>query len=100
MAKVDAKTRRPAAGMVTVGLVLAAGMSWTSVSRAEYPPKGDFARGARLWVLNCGRCHDARDPKELRDDQWITTPQGRAARLLAGSSRWPTSRKPEVSPRP
>jgi len=73
MAKRDANARWPAAGMVTVGLVLAAGMSWTSVSRAEYPPKGDFARGARLWVLNCGRCHDARDPKELRDDQWITT---------------------------
>ena len=73
MAKVDAKRKGPAAGVVAAGFVLAAAMAWAPVSRAEYPPKGDFARGARLWVLNCGRCHDSRDPKELRDDQWITT---------------------------
>ncbi len=35
--------------------------------------KGDFARGATAWVNNCVRCHNVRDPKELRDDQWITT---------------------------
>ncbi len=40
---------------------------------AEYPPEGDFVRGARLWAENCGRCHNIRDPRELRDDQWITT---------------------------
>ncbi len=34
---------------------------------------GDAARGAKSWVDNCMRCHNARDPKELRDDQWITT---------------------------
>ncbi len=29
-----------------------------------------FARGARTWADNCARCHNMRDPKELRDDQW------------------------------
>lgn len=29
-----------------------------------------FARGAKAWADNCGRCHNMRDPKELRDDQW------------------------------
>ena len=73
MAKRDANRKWPAAGVAAAGLLLAAATAWPPASRAEYPPKGDFARGARLWVLNCGRCHDARDPKELRDDQWITT---------------------------
>lgn len=37
---------------------------------ANKPDAGAFARGARLWANNCGRCHNVRDPKELRDDQW------------------------------
>ena len=31
---------------------------------------GDLSRGAQTWVNNCARCHNARDPKEFRDDQW------------------------------
>ncbi len=36
-------------------------------------PQGDpgqFARGAQTWADNCDRCHNMRDPKEFRDDQW------------------------------
>lgn len=29
-----------------------------------------LARGAQAWADNCARCHNMRDPKELRDDQW------------------------------
>jgi len=29
-----------------------------------------FARGARAWADNCNRCHNFRDARELRDDQW------------------------------
>ncbi|WP_297528741.1 c-type cytochrome [Thiohalobacter sp.] len=32
--------------------------------------EGDFARGAQVWVNNCTRCHNARDPREFRDDLW------------------------------
>ena len=39
----------------------------------ENARQGDFVRGARAWANNCTRCHNVRDPKELRDDQWITT---------------------------
>ena len=28
------------------------------------------ARGAQAWANNCERCHNMRDPKEFRDDQW------------------------------
>ena len=34
------------------------------------PDPMQFARGARTWADNCARCHNMRDPKELRDDQW------------------------------
>ena len=29
-----------------------------------------FAKGAKTWADNCARCHNMRDPKSLRDDQW------------------------------
>lgn len=29
-----------------------------------------LAHGAQAWAANCARCHNLRDPKELRDDQW------------------------------
>ena len=40
---------------------------------ADYPATGDLAAGAKQWADNCGRCHNVRDPRDLRDDQWITT---------------------------
>jgi len=45
----------------------------TTVNAETYPEPGDFARGAQSWADNCNRCHNMRDPKDLRDDQWITT---------------------------
>ncbi len=56
-------------GVVCLGL---SGFA-ANASAADYPPKGDPVRGVRAWADNCGRCHNIRDPKELRDDQWITT---------------------------
>jgi len=56
-------------------LLFVIGLSFINISFAEdaKSTQGDFARGARSWVNNCVRCHSVRDPKELRDDQWITT---------------------------
>lgn len=45
----------------------------SAIAAEDASKKGDVGRGAKAWVDNCVRCHDARDPKELRDDQWITT---------------------------
>lgn len=42
-------------------------------SAAEYPEPGSFAQGSKAWADNCVRCHNMRDPQDLRDDQWITT---------------------------
>ncbi len=29
-----------------------------------------FAKGAKTWADTCARCHNMRDAKSLRDDQW------------------------------
>lgn len=33
------------------------------------PDPAAFARGAKSWAQHCARCHEMRDPRELRDDQ-------------------------------
>lgn len=45
----------------------------TSLQAGAWPPEGNASKGAKAWVSNCGRCHNIRDGKELRDDQWVTT---------------------------
>ena len=45
----------------------------TSVQAADFPEAGNFSDGSKVWADNCSRCHNMRGPKELRDDQWITT---------------------------
>jgi len=43
------------------------------VFAADYPAAGNFAQGAKSWANNCSRCHNIRDPQDLRDDQWTTS---------------------------
>lgn len=50
------------------GLMLAQRPAAAQDTAAADPMK--FARGAQTWADNCARCHNMRDPKELRDDQW------------------------------
>lgn len=40
---------------------------------SDRPESGDYSTGAKVWVENCGRCHNIRDARELRDDQWFTS---------------------------
>lgn len=45
--------------------------TWNVAYSGDGPAlEGDAARGARAWAQNCMRCHNARDPKEFRDDLW------------------------------
>lgn len=53
-------------------LFLSLGFS-ASAQAADYPETGNFSNGSKVWADNCNRCHNMRGPKELRDDQWITT---------------------------
>lgn len=60
--------------------------SWPAVAApAAEPTKNDpmaFARGAKAWSDNCVRCHNVRDPRDYRDDQWASVMQH--MRLRAG----------------
>ncbi len=55
------------------GLILLATGYSTSTIAADYPEAGNFSDGSKVWAENCNRCHNMRGPKELRDDQWIST---------------------------
>lgn len=53
--------------------LLASGVLATNVQAGDFPEPGNFTEGSKVWADNCGRCHNIRGPKELRDDQWIST---------------------------
>ncbi len=67
---------RRVVGLGTAALLtVPAGMGLLATSNVAYSGdapavEGDPARGARAWAESCMRCHNARDPKEFRDDLW------------------------------
>lgn len=64
----------PKVSAVTViGLLITALLLHSAVEAQSFPEAGDFQQGAKSWAENCSRCHNMRDPQDLRDDQWITT---------------------------
>ena len=56
--------------MFAAGLVAAVAAAPAGAQEQKKPDPAAFARGAKAWADSCGRCHNVRDPKELRDDQW------------------------------
>lgn len=62
-----------AASIAVFALVLATGQPTAMAAESDSATQADpaqFARGAQTWADNCARCHNMRNPKELRDDQW------------------------------
>ena len=59
--------------MLITACLLTLGGLVTVVHAADFPEAGNFSDGSKVWADNCNRCHNMRGPKELRDDQWITT---------------------------
>lgn len=53
-------------------LLLALSLQTASLA-GHFPEPGDPIAGAKTWAENCSRCHNARDPADLRDDQWISS---------------------------
>ena len=58
--------------LITVCLLASGGLASTAHA-ADFPEAGNFSEGSKVWAENCNRCHNMRGPKELRDDQWIST---------------------------
>lgn len=62
-----------AAIVVLLGIGLLAGQPPAVAEEATASAQIDpmkFANGAKTWADTCARCHNMRDPKSLRDDQW------------------------------
>lgn len=58
------------AAAVAASALLGAGAPTAVLAQeAKKPDPAAFARGAQAWANSCSRCHNARDLKELRDDQ-------------------------------
>lgn len=55
-------------GFVTATVLIAAPMTGTAQEKTA--TAGDYTRGVQRWAENCARCHNTRDTKEFRDDQW------------------------------
>lgn len=57
---------------LTLAFAAAAGAAEPDAANPANPAQDPmaFTRGARGWADNCSRCHNIRDPRELRDDQW------------------------------
>jgi len=55
--------------IVTAALVALLAQGPSAAAEPQSDPAA-FARGARAWAGQCARCHNMRDPRELRDDQW------------------------------
>lgn len=58
--------------LLAAGLLASGGLV-TTAQAADFPEAGNFSDGSKVWADNCNRCHNMRGPKELRDDQWIST---------------------------
>ena len=60
-------TKNGRIAMIALVVPLTAGLA---AAAEPQPDPAAFARGARAWAEQCARCHNMRDPRELRDDQW------------------------------
>ena len=66
--------------VILAGSILGLAISVVSPSAEE--KGGDFARGAKYYADNCGRCHNPRAPVEHRPREWsIVMPH---MRIVAG----------------
>lgn len=59
-----------AAFLVVVLAIAVANPANNAIAQESVADPMKFARGAQTWADTCARCHNMRDPKELRDDQW------------------------------
>lgn len=47
-------------------LLLLVVLAAPSLYALDYPEAGDFAKGSKTWSENCARCHNMRNPTDLR----------------------------------
>jgi len=105
-----------AARIIGIAVTLAVALGAAPQARATEatPAQTDaavFGRGAGTWANNCVRCHNARDPKDFRDDQWkiimshmriragLTGQEARdVLKFLQGSNGRTTMSAPGVTP--
>jgi len=51
------------------GMIVGPGLAYAEDPTDQADP-AQFARGAKAWADQCGRCHNIRSPSELNDSDW------------------------------
>lgn len=66
-----AKTRSICVGLAAAAALFAASITGMAQDKEQAAPTaGNYTRGVQRWADTCAHCHNMRDPKEFRDDQW------------------------------
>lgn len=55
------------AALIAGTLVIVSGAAAQDKAKVD---RASFARGAKAWSENCGRCHNIRPAAELSDEEW------------------------------
>ncbi len=58
------------AALVAGTLAIAPGAAAQEQGKTD---RAAFARGAKAWTENCGRCHNIRAANELNDQEWMVS---------------------------
>lgn len=48
-------------------LLLLTALAAQSLYALDYPEEGDFSKGSKAWSENCARCHNMRNPTDLKN---------------------------------
>ncbi len=64
------KVRRNLTGVLAATAMVAFASYAAAEEAYKAPDPMQIARGAKSWAENCNRCHNIRDPKEIRDYEW------------------------------
>lgn len=71
--KFSARLALPVGLIALMGVLAARPLAAQSASGTDAAQAAaQMARGAKLWVATCNRCHDLRSPAERTDRQWAT----------------------------
>jgi len=65
--------KKSVTGLASVAILLLGSLLSPVAMAADNVDSAALARGVKSWNDNCARCHNVRDPKEMRDDQWMAT---------------------------
>lgn len=63
-------SHKKAAGSLSLAMIVFLVLPLPTKAEEDAADQQQIGRGAKAWSENCNRCHNARDPRELKDYEW------------------------------